>query len=41
MNPVCGDRITHTKKHGLLFKADKEWIEPTIHWARGEYNVVQ
>jgi len=25
--------------HGFLFKALKEWIEPTIKWANGNYNV--
>jgi len=23
--------------HGFLFKALKEWIEPTIDWANGNY----
>jgi hypothetical protein len=25
--------------HGLLLKPLKEWIEPTIKWANGNYNV--
>ena len=25
--------------HGFLFKTLKEWIEPTIKWAKGNYNV--
>lgn len=25
--------------HGFLFKPLKEWIEPTIEWAKGNYNV--
>jgi hypothetical protein len=25
--------------HGFLFKPLKEWIEPTIKWANGDYNV--
>ena len=24
--------------HGFLFKPLKEWIEPTIKWANGNYN---
>lgn len=27
--------------HGFLFKPLKEWIEPTIQWAKGNYNVVK
>lgn len=26
-------------RHGFLFKPLKEWIEPTIKWANGNYNV--
>lgn len=25
-------------EHGFLFKPLKEWIEPTINWAKGNYN---
>jgi len=25
-------------RHGFLFKPLKEWIEPTIKWANGNYN---
>ena len=25
--------------HGFLFKPLKEWIEPTIKWAKGDYNM--
>lgn len=27
--------------HGFLFKPLKEWIEPTIKWASGEYDAIQ
>jgi hypothetical protein len=25
-------------KHGFLYKAHKEWLTPSIKWAKGEYN---
>ncbi len=27
--------------HGFLFKPLKEWIEPTIKWANGNYNIIE
>jgi hypothetical protein len=44
-NSIC--EIKHFKeielntgmRHGFLFKPLKEWIEPTIKWANGNYNV--
>ncbi|SMG36205.1 hypothetical protein SAMN05661096_02412 [Marivirga sericea] len=26
--------------HGFLFKPLKDWIEPTIEWAKGNYNII-
>ncbi len=44
-NSIC--EIQHFKeiqlntgmKHGFLFKPLKQWISPTIQWARGNYNL--